>query len=401
MPDMQLWTAESPIRGVHFNPKVMVHAAFIPTGMVTVLLGPLLPLLAARWSLSDAQAGYLISAQFMGSLVGTISSSLLLRRVGFRWSIAIGQALMAFGVSGLLSSIVAAATAAVFCYGIGIGLTIPCGNLVVAEGSAGRRSSTLNLLNFSWSAGAVSCPFILALAQHAHATQFFLRGVAGVLLVLTAILLTLPNEMPPPAHRRGSSKVAVPWSRYLQNSAAIMLGTLFFVYVGTENALGAWLASYAKRVSGSPPLGIWMTVSSYFYGALLVGRALAPATLRYLTDMRQACLGLVLSLASLGLLLVSRSVAGVAFCAFAAGLGLSTLYPITISFLSASFGREATNIGGAMFAFSTLGGASLPWLVGFASNEFGSLRAGLLVPLCGCLLMLAVFSWPRWRHQPE
>jgi len=400
MPDMQLLTAESPVRRVPFSPKAMVHAAFVPTGMVTVLLGPLLPLLAARWSLSDAQAGYLISAQFMGSLVGTISSSLLLRRVGFRWSIAIGQVLMAFGVSGLFSSILAAATAAVFCYGIGIGLTIPCGNLMIAEGSPRRRSSTLNLLSFSWSAGAVSCPFMLALAQQAHGTQFFLRGVAGVLLVLAAILLMFPNEMPPPAQRQHSSKVAVPWFRYLQNSAAIMLGTLFFVYVGTENALGAWLASYARRVSGSP-LGSWMTVSSYFYGALLVGRALAPATLRYLSDVRQACLGLLLSLASLGLLLVSQSVAGIAICAFAAGLGLSTLYPITISLLSASFGREATNIGGAMFAFSTLGGASLPWLVGFASNEFGSLRAGLLVPLGGCLLMLAVFSRPRWRCQPE
>ena len=29
---------------------------------------------------------------------------------------------------------------------------------------------------------------------------------------------------------------------------AVVLGVLFFVYVGTENAVGGWLASYAKRV---------------------------------------------------------------------------------------------------------------------------------------------------------
>ena len=40
-----------------------------------------------------------------------------------------------------------------------------------------------------------------------------------------------------------------------------------------------------------------------------------------------------------------------------------------------------------------LGGATLPWLVGFLSTRFGSLKAGLVVPLLGSLAMIALHSF--------
>ncbi len=39
--------------------------AFLPTGVLTTLLGPMLPLLIARWSLTDTQAGNLFLVQFL------------------------------------------------------------------------------------------------------------------------------------------------------------------------------------------------------------------------------------------------------------------------------------------------------------------------------------------------
>jgi fucose permease len=268
---------------------------------------------------------------------------------------------------------------------------------MIAEASPERSSSTLNLLNFSWSAGAVSCPFLLAFLNRAHGTQFFLSTIAGWLVTQSVFLLAFVAEMPSPSQPQHATDMARPGCQFLRNPAVIILGTLFFVYVGTENALGTWLASYTRRTTDSP-IAVWMTVPSYFYGALLLGRALAPLSLRHLKDGEQACAGVLLGLLSSASLILSRSISAIAICALLAGLGLSTVYPITIGLLSATFGREATNIGGFMFALSTLGGASVPWLVGFASTEFRSLRAGLLIPVAGCLLMLALFSRPRWRH---
>ena len=395
---MPVSTIETPARRVDFNTNLIAHAAFVPTGMVTVMLGPLLPLLAAKWSLSDRRAGYLITAQFIGSLLGTISSSVVLSRLGFRIAMVFGQLLMAIGAATLLSNSFALGAVSVCCCGVGIGLTIPTGNLIVAESAQHSRSSTLNLLNFCWSAGALSFPFLLAAVEKTYDPQFLLRAIAGFLVLLILVVGMFPGEIPGPRRDEPSSSGKLLLSKYLRQPAAIMLGTLFFVYVGTENAIGAWLASYAKRASDTAVA--WITVPSFFYGALLLGRALAPLTLRRLSDARQACLGVLLGMVSCGLLILSHSTGSIAMCAFLAGLGFSTLYPIAISLLSAAFGTEARKIGGVMFALSTLGGVSVPWLVGFASTELHSLRSALTIPLAGCLIMLLLFSRPRWSALP-
>ena len=75
-----------------------------------------------------------------------------------------------------------------------------------------------------------------------------------------------------------------------------------------------------------------------------------------------------------------------------AGLGFSTVYPIAIAMLSHQFGAMASRLAGLMFTLSGLGGATLPWLVGYTSTWYGSLKFGLLVPLGGCLAMLVMYS---------
>jgi fucose permease len=44
--------------------------AFFPTGILSTLLGPMLPILIARWTLNDTQAGNLFLVQFLAMMVG-------------------------------------------------------------------------------------------------------------------------------------------------------------------------------------------------------------------------------------------------------------------------------------------------------------------------------------------
>src|SRR3981189_3981885 len=76
--------------------------AFLPTGILTTLLGPMLPILIARWALNDTQAGNLFLVPFLASLAGVQLSGLLLTRWGFRPAFLWGLVLMAGGVSTLL-----------------------------------------------------------------------------------------------------------------------------------------------------------------------------------------------------------------------------------------------------------------------------------------------------------
>jgi len=216
----------------------------------------------------------------------------------------------------------------------------------------------------------------------------FLLGVAVVLVLLVVILLAIPVTMPDASIENTSlpksSRLA-----YLLTPAAIVLEILFFVYVGTESSIGIWLASYARRVSGAQTAE-WITAPSYFYGALLLGRVTAPMILKRIPDATYARLSALLAVWSVGALLYSHSFLSVAICAGLTGLGLSTLYPIMIGYLSASFGAAASRIAGTIFAFSTLGAASIPWLVGYVSTQSGSLRIALVITLLGSLIMLCL-----------
>jgi len=82
------------------------------------------------------------------------------------------------------------------------------------------------------------------------------------------------------------------------------------------------------------------------------------------------------------------------------GLGLSAVYPITISMLTHKFGPRATSLASLMFSLANLGGASMPWLVGYSSVQFSSLRAGLAVPFLGAVGMLALYL-VNWRLVPD
>src|SRR3954467_8766621 len=82
---------------------ILLHGGFVVTGIMTTFIGPLLPVLATRWSLTDAQAGELITAQFVGSMAGVALSGILTLRRGFKFPIALGFGCMCFAVIGLMS----------------------------------------------------------------------------------------------------------------------------------------------------------------------------------------------------------------------------------------------------------------------------------------------------------
>jgi fucose permease len=81
---------------------------------------------------------------------------------------------------------------------------------------------------------------------------------------------------------------------------------------------------------------------------------------------------------------------GVAACGVVIGLSFAAIYPILVASLLRCFGERARRVGSVMFALASLGGAMMPWFVGFVSTHAGGLRVGLLAPLAGCIVMLSL-----------
>jgi fucose permease len=364
----------------------VIHAGFVLTGMVTILLGPVLPALAAKWALDDEQSGYLFTAQFTGSITGVAGSSWLISRLGLLRSLAAGFVFMSVGVAALGVSPNRAGIISVFLYGIGLGLTIPATNLLISEINPARRAAALNILNFAWSVGAVAGAPVIGSLTRDRGTSAPLAGLSALLAVIAVWLARFFQTGP--GDRPDRTRSDAPGARDIWRSPLIaLIGALAFFYVGTENAIGGWVASYALRLDEQAK-SVWAIAPSVFWGALLAGRISAPGLLQYIAGDRLVLIGLMFGISGIGLLLLTSSMAGLLAGTFITGAGFASVFPNTLATLTQSFGAAAHRAAGLVFTMTGLGGALIPWAVGFISKQYGSLRLGLTVALLANLAMI-------------
>ncbi|HEX7422369.1 MAG TPA: MFS transporter [Terriglobales bacterium] len=367
--------------------------AFLPTGILTTLLGPMLPILIARWAMNDTQAGNLFLVQFLASLVGVQLSGVLLARLGFRPAFLSGLLLMACGVATLYMGSLWLGLASVAAYGLGLGLIIPADNLLIAEIGSGSglssRAGAVSLLNFFWGVGAVLCSLMVAWTAAHKLLPFFLGSVALFLVLLALAMRNLPF---PVAEKSAGSSAS--WRAMAKSPAIWLFAAVFFLYPGAETAVGGWIGSYVSRL-GSRGAAMASMMPAFFWSALTVGRALGTAFLRHFSERRVLRAGFAAGAAGIALMLWAPALPGVIGGALITGLSFATLYPITVARLSQRFGVAARSIGAVMFSLAAVGPAVIPWMVGVISHATGSLRAGLLLPLGATVILFLIhlFEW--------
>jgi len=370
----------------HRQLLILLFAGFVLTGIATVIVGPMLPVFIQKWSLDDRQAGFFFTVQFTSAMGGVGLSSALSAWRGYRPPLILGYTLIGAGLAALNASSHVFALAATASFGCGYGLVIPGTNLLVAEAGGKRSASLLNLLNFTWGAGAVACSPLVLLALKQTRLPLLLTGLAisGGLMVLGLILASFGGE------KHGEvAKTAETGSVETGLAVTMALAALFFIYVAMETSVGGWAAELAKRLAKGSS-GMTTLAPMFFYTGLMSGRAVAPLVLLRLQERRLVLGALVLSAAGTVIVMVSSTLNTAVLGVFFAGLGCASIYPIYIAWLSRWYGPRAKHIGGFLFALASLGGAAGPWLVGFVSKYSGNLRMGLLVPLVSAMTMICL-----------
>lgn len=360
----------------------LLSCGFVICGIVTVLPGPLLPVMAARWGLLDVQSGEFFLAEFVASTAGAIISPLRLRK-----NLPAGYALMTAGVLLLLvggevgratlgHALVLAAFAVI---GFGIGLSVTATNLQVGE-TAHDRARRLSIVNLFWGGGAVACPWMIAVAERRGQIPIFLLvialGTAAIFLGLMPLLLSSP-----------AAPARAPRSWRAQTGLLAFFAVFLFLYVGVENAVGGWITTYAHRFSAMTLEHASLTVSLYWL-ALLAGRGIGSMALRVVPERAVLIPSLALALAAVTVLLAPHSTAVVLAAVAVVGLGFGPVFPVAVSRMLARVKDHRTT--GWVFAMCACGGAALPWLTGLVSTRSGSLRIGFAVPVAALAAILAL-----------
>lgn len=370
--------------------SLILHAGFVATGIVTTLLGPILPILIGRWHLTDQRAGLFFTAQFCGSMLGVASLGWLMKR-GYRRTLVLGFLLIAAGVAGLNLSGNLACLAAAGVFGCGLGQAISATNLWVAEVAEASQVAALSILNLTWGIGALLSAPLVMFAERRGATPQLLYAIAAF-SALTALILAAMHLQPRIAKEKVASAPQI--REGIGMRSAVLLAGLFFLYVGCENSVSGWVATLTKRMH--PSAGdLWALMPMFFWGGLLLGRALVPMLPLRRRERLLVGSSLILACAGIIFLLRARSFESIAECVAAAGLGFAAIYPILIAWLVKAFGEKSRRISAIMFALAGLGGATMPWVVGLISTGTESLHAGLLLPLAGCAAMFASIAAMR------
>jgi fucose permease len=251
-------------------------------------------------------------------------------------------------------------------------------------------------VNFTWTIGALASPSLVALGDHLRRMSLVLDALAAVAALLALAFAASRFETTTYSGGKAPAPVALDlsFSESLSNRFAPAFALIFFMYVGTENCLSGWVATYAHRLQ-SLHNDAWALMPSCFWGGILVGRLTLPALLRAIPSLRLLRTGLALGAIGCWVLLASNNIPGVAAGCAIAGLSLAGVFPIAMSWLSEYCGTTNLQFAGLILAIAGLGGGALPWLVGYISNLLGSLRVGLFTPLAAIILILIVCTFPK------
>lgn len=377
---------DEPTRDRFLN--ILLHAIFFLSGIATVLIGQVLPILAARFELNDLQSGHFFPAQLFGSLTGTFLTNWFAKMGRLVMASLIGSLLMAFGVLMMNFGSYELVLLGFLVNGLGIGLTLPAINVLILERNPERSAAALSFLNFYWGLGAiVSKPFVDGTAN--GTSLLWTTAILAVPLLISAFLIFIA-----PAHAESKisndTEDSAPPIPIWTTPIAWAIAGFNFIHVGFEGGMGGWLTTYTGRIEGGATASL-ISPTFLFFLFFVIGRAIAPLFFKFLSENQMLFLSLLTILAGLGIVLSAGSIFQLGLGAAVSGFGTSVVFPTNVSRFSKTFGPGAMRRATPLFISGTLGATIVTWLIGFISERSGSLRSGMFVLLV-CVVSLIVLQ---------
>ena len=355
-----------------------IYLIFFVSGMMSTVLGAILPALSSEYDLSYSLSGMLLSAHQIGNLVSVFAAGALPYIIGRRLStailtsgIVIGLLLMTLTGNPLLLFIAFALT------GIGRGTLSNITNVVVGE-SVRNKGAGLNFLHASFAIGALLSPFIvIAAAGLSWRTSPILIALA-MLAAIIAVSMRLSGER---SHKeKGDGGIP--------RSAGFWINTfIMFFYLCAEGSLTGWLVTYFQDEGIFPP-SIATAMQSFLWIMILLGRLVCAAiSMR----MDKSLLILLMGLLMTGFFILMISVSSpliIFFSLLGVGFSMSGIYPTTLSSMDTRY-NSSTLATGTCIGTATVGAIVMPMIIGHVAENAG-LAGGIATISIALIIMVAL-----------
>ena len=371
----------------------IIYIAFISLGLPDSLLGAAWPVMYEELGVPISYAGIVTMIIAAGTIVSSLLSDWLMRKVGAGVITAVSVFMTAaalFGFSASHSFLLLCLWAVP--YGLGAGAVDAALNNYVALHFSSRH---MNWLHCFWSVGAAASPYIMSYClTGGFGWNNGYRSVAVVQTILTAALfLSLPlwkrRRLEGAEGESAAKALSLPRAVKIKGVPFVLI--MFFGYCALEQAAGLWASSYLVQFRGvDTDTAAWS--ASLFYLGIAAGRFLCAFDAERLGDRRLIRIGILTMIG--GVLLIALPVPYDAFTLaglLIVGLGCAPVYPSVIHSTPANFGKENSQaIIGIQMASAYVGTTFMPPLFGLiAAHIHIGLYPAFLLALAVLMLCMS------------
>lgn len=349
----------------------VIYLAFVSLGLPDSLLGSAWPVMQTAMGVPSSYAGYVSMTIAFMTIVSSLISPQLIRRLATKWIVVISigltvVGLMGFSCSGEYWMLFLFALP----YGLGAGSVDAALNHYVANHYSSR---VMNFLHCFYGVGAVLSPNIMALAlKYAHWNEGY-RWTAFVQLgILVICILSLPlwktngqaeEETGETAGIKDTLKVP-----------GVMLTLIaFFAYCAGEATSFLWTSSYFAGTKEGLSQELIASFGSLIFGGLMLGRLIAGFVSNRIGDRKLIRIGLVVEVFGILLVVIPGAqyyTAAIGFLII--GTGMGPIYPSIQHMAPANFGKKySASVIGLQMSSAYIGSTFMPTVFGFIQQNVG------------------------------
>ena len=368
----------------------VIYVSFISLGLPDALLGAAWPKMVTEFDVPVSYAGAISMIIAFGTIVSSLQSDRLTRKVGTGVVTAVSVGITALALFGFsISHSFLALCLWAIPYGLGAGSVDASLNNYVALHYKAKHMSWLHCM---WGIGASVGPSIMGAVLTGGASwNMGYRVISIIQVVLTAILIfSLPKWQ-----KRADQQEDTPQGKPLtlreifRIPGAKEILICFFCYSAVEQTTMLWASSYLTMMKGVAAQTA-ATFAGMFCIGITIGRGINGFIAMKLTDAQMIRMGMGIIL--VGILIMFLPLGEVcSLIGFSLiGLGCAPVYPCIIHSTPAHFGAERSQaIIGVQMAFAYVGTLLMPPLFGLVADHvsIGLLPVYLLIFLAVMLVM--------------
>jgi fucose permease len=356
-----------------------MYFAFFTAGLMSIMLGTLLPYVREANGLNYSQSGLMLSAHQLGNLCSGLVVGILPYLIGRKKSVLLlgagmmaGLVLMTIFRSPWLLFMAFALT------GIGRGAMSNVCNAVTSEVS-GHKTAALNLLHAIFAIGALLSPLVVfAFTSNINSGWKYAALSAATLAAVTWIMLARSRLSTERTNKESGGSF-----QFLKDFQLWLSTLILFFYLCAEVSIIGWFVVYFRDTGILPAVAAEFTPTMLWL-MMMVGRLLCAALPpRINRGKLLLILAVSMTICFVGLMQSNTAATSVLFL-LGIGFSMAGIFPTTFSTIRGTSSAMAT---GVVLGIAGLGAIVMPGIVGVVADSHG-LPGGISTILAALLAMV-------------